>query len=75
MSNLLFSSDAIKVTVFDNLSIPNRNEASLLSDICETTSLKIGDINVNVKSSFHQDKSLYDAIFMITNTRLKETSA
>ena len=39
----------------------------------ETTSLKIGNIKVHVRSSFYPDKSLYDAMFMIASTKLKET--
>jgi len=36
-----------------------------------TKSLKIGDTKVNIISSFHPEKSLYDAMFAIASARLK----
>jgi len=42
---------------------------------CKTTTLKVGDINVNIKNNFYPKKSLYDILLSIANTRLKEKSA
>jgi len=51
-------------------------EADIPSDNCETTSLKIeiDDIKINIRSSFYSNKNLYDSLFVIVNTKLKETS-
>ena len=51
----------------DNTMIPSMSS-------CKTTSLKIGELKVNIRSSFYPDKSLYDALFAITSMRLKENS-
>ena len=45
---------------------------TLNNDTYITTSLKIGDLNIHVKSGFHSHKSLYDILFRVANTRLKE---
>jgi len=45
------------------------------STLYRITTLKIGDINVHVKSYFHPPKSLYDSLFTIASTRLKEKPA
>ncbi|MDR1754652.1 MAG: hypothetical protein LBR74_07090 [Eubacterium sp.] len=35
-------------------------------------SIQIGDITVNIRSSFNGEKSLHDALFSIVTSRLKE---
>jgi len=40
-----------------------------------STTLKIGNVTVHVKSNFHPGKSLYDILLSIVNTKLKETAA
>ncbi|MCL1858743.1 MAG: hypothetical protein FWF92_05870 [Oscillospiraceae bacterium] len=44
---------------------------------CEykTSSLKIKNLTVNVKSYFYPEKNLYDILFSIISTKLKEKSA
>lgn len=43
--------------------------------VYKTTSLKIDNLNVHIKSYFYPQKSLYDILFSIANTRLKERPA
>ncbi len=40
-----------------------------------TTLLRIDNLNIHVKSYFYPQKSLYDILFSIANTRLKEKPA
>ena len=44
---------------------------------CEykSSSLKIKNMTVNVKSSFYPEKNLYDILFSIVSAKLKEKSA
>lgn len=48
----------------------------LVTNCAHTThSMKFGKLTVNVKNYFSPKKNLYDALFSIANTRLKEKSA
>ena len=61
----------------DDMLTSTYKEADTPNDNCETTSttsLKIGDLKINIRSSFRPNKNLYDSLFVIVNTKLKETS-
>ena len=75
MAHILQDSNTNKQTALTDVLVPISNEACVPNGNRGATSLKIGDIKVNVRSSFHPDKSLYDALFMIASTRLKEMPA
>ena len=51
-------------------------QATLSSDkFRKTTVLKINDVNIHIKNSFYPDKNLYDILFSLVSTRLKEKLA
>ena len=54
---------------------PLPNEQAETNYVCRTTSLKINNLNVHVTSCFYPEKKLYDILFSIANTRLKEKPA
>ena len=49
--------------------LPSNDEAY------KVTILKIGDMNVHVRSSFYAEKNLYDILLSIASLKLKEKSA
>jgi len=51
-------------------------QATLSSDTFpQITVLKINDVNIHIKNSFYPDKNLYDILFSLVSTRLKEKLA
>jgi len=75
MTQALRNEKTIKHTIFDDVISSKHNTAPASYDTYTHMSQKIGDINVHIKSSFYPDKNLYDALFNITNMKLKENPA
>ncbi len=57
----------------NSLSLPNEQVET--NCVCRTASLKVNNLNVHVTSRFYPQKNLYDILFAIANTRLKEKPA
>lgn len=75
MVQIVQNSSLDKFAALDGILTSAYKEAGTPSNNCETTSLKIGDIKINIRSSFHPYKNLYDSLFAIASTKLKETPA
>ena len=75
MVQILKNSSSDGFAALDDILTSTNKGTEVPSDNCKTVSIKIGDINVNVRSYFHSEKSLYNALFTIVSSRLKEKSA
>ena len=54
--------------------MPNEQQSDVKYEVKKTT-LKIGNLIINVRSHFHPEKDLPEIMFSIASTKLKEKSA